>query len=688
MKKGFGLRFQQLMTLILTTVIIILIVFYGYRPVSYNLSVGSVCSTDIYAPRSFVDTYQTEYNALVAKNTVNPVEIRSETESEDNVTRIQNFFTLVRQTRELRIDENGVPVENFDQEFESLKVNLEELLGNVPSDNDLHTFISMSSSAFNLIEDRSISITELIMMDNVSNSASLNDAIDAHIDSFSEANPSYASYASTMKNVLVLLLSPNSVYDEVATQEAAENAYLTALNESVMVDKGTKIISAGEVINDHSYQILVDLELIRSESFDAVILVRIAVYELVLAVVMLIYIATVHKNDFSDMRITYALVVTFIIPIGASVYLTDMSTLLIVTLFFATICASYLGIAAGIMLSLIEMLMMWPLYSFDSEFVFVNVIGILICAIWSGNKKRMYNSAAQIILPAAFCVLSAVCYNWLLGSTVNVFIESCVWIGVSAAFSIIIAIGLMPIYDLVSNAVSPVRLIELSQPGHPLLKRLFMEASGTYHHSMMVANLADSAAEAIGADALLCKVAAYYHDIGKLENPKFFTENQAEGVNPHDDKTTEESVAIITKHTEDGVKLARKHRLPDPIVRIIDEHHGTTYPAYFYNKAVKQAEEQGLPAPDVNAFRYKGHIPATRESAILMIADTCEAAVRSSKLEDPDSIEALIRKLIKSKIDQDQLISSGLSFDDIEKIIEAFMHVYAGVFHERIQYPE
>ena len=224
MKKGFGLRFQQLMTLILTTVIIILIVFYGYRPVSYNLSVGSVCSTDIYAPRSFVDTYQTEYNALVAKNTVNPVEIRSETESEDNVTRIQNFFTLVRQTRELRIDENGVPVENFDQEFESLKVNLEELLGNVPSDNDLHTFISMSSSAFNLIEDRSISITELIMMDNVSNSASLNDAIDAHIDSFSEANPSYASYASTMKNVLVLLLSPNSVYDEVATQEAAENA--------------------------------------------------------------------------------------------------------------------------------------------------------------------------------------------------------------------------------------------------------------------------------------------------------------------------------------------------------------------------------------------------------------------------------------------------------------------------------
>ena len=687
MKRSFGLRFQQIMTLILTTVIIILIVFYGYRPVSYNLSVGSVCTTDIYAPRSFVDSYQTEYNAIVAKNTINSIMIRSESQSAENVDRVANFFTLVRQTRELRVDENGVPVENFDEQFEALKINLEELVGSVPGDNDLHTFISMSSSAFDLIEDRCTSITELIMMDEV-NSDSLSSEISAHIEAFNEANPSYASYSPAMKNVLNLLLTSNSIYDAVATEEAAENAYRTALDEPVMVDKGTKIISAGDVITEHTYQNLVDLELIRSESFDAVILLRIAVYELVLAVVMLIYIAKVHRNDFSDMRITYALVVTFIIPIAASVYLADMSSLLIVTLFFATVCASYLGITAGIMLSLIEMLMMWPLYSFDSEFFFVNVIGILVCALWSGNKKRMYTSAAQIIMPSAFCVLSAVCYNWLLGSTINVFIESCVWIGVSAAFSIIIAIGLMPIYDLVSNAVSPVKLIELSQPGHPLLKRLFMEASGTYHHSIMVANLADAAAEAIGADSLLCKVAAYYHDIGKLENPKFFTENQAEGVNPHDDISTEESVAIITKHTEDGVKLARKHRLPDPIIKIIDEHHGTTYPAYFYNKAVKAAEENGLPAPDVNTFRYKGHIPDTKESALLMISDTCEAAVRSSKLEDLDAIEALIRKLIKSKIDQDQLVSSGLSFDDIEKIIAAFRHVYAGVFHERIQYPE
>ena len=205
---------------------------------------------------------------------------------------------------------------------------------------------------------------------------------------------------------------------------------------------------------------------------------------------------------------------------------------------------------------------------------------------------------------------------------------------------------------------------------------------------MMVANLADTAAEAIGADSLLCKVAAYYHDIGKLENPEYFTENQHGGVNPHDSLTVMESVAIITKHPEDGVKLAKKERLPNAIIKIIDEHHGTTYPSYFYRKAVEDAKARGLEPPDINNFRYRGHIPSSRESAVVMIADTCEAAIRSMKITDVQGAEQLIRALIKDKIDQDQLSNSGLSFDDIEKIVVAFKQVYAGVFHERIKYPE
>ena len=246
----------------------------------------------------------------------------------------------------------------------------------------------------------------------------------------------------------------------------------------------------------------------------------------------------------------------------------------------------------------------------------------------------------------------------------------------------------MPIVELFSKVVSPVKLIELSQPGNPLLKRLFLEAPGTYSHSMMVASLADAAADAIGADSLFCRVASYFHDIGKLENPNFFTENQADGYNPHNDLPVMESVSIITSHTKDGVKLARKYHLPESFVRVIEEHHGTTYPGYFYYKACKEAEEKGLPAPDVNMFKYEGRIPSSKESAVVMISDTAEAAIRSNKLTDADEIEKLVRRLIKDKIDQDQLINSGLSFDDLEKIVIAFKRVYAGTLHERIQYPQ
>ena len=232
------------------------------------------------------------------------------------------------------------------------------------------------------------------------------------------------------------------------------------------------------------------------------------------------------------------------------------------------------------------------------------------------------------------------------------------------------------------------RLLDLAQQSHPLQKRLFLEAPGTSQHSMMVANLADAAAEAIGANALLAKVGSYYHDIGKLERPEYFTENQQDKVNPHDNLNIEDSVAIITAHPSDGLKLAKKYRLPLAIQNIILEHHGTTCPGYFYLKAKKEAQEKGLPEPAKENFAYKGTVPSTRESAIIMIADSCEAAVRSRGVHEVEEAEVLFRQIVKQKIDEDQLVHSGLSFDDIEKMIRAFIQVYAGFFHERVKYPE
>lgn len=679
--------FQQFFVGILSMCLIILLVFYGYRPVSYDLGVGSVSNIDIYAQRSFVDSYQTEYEAVIAKNTVSPIFIRSEEISDQNKTNVELFYAIIGEARSQRMTEFGTPANNWDEIVASMYAQLNSEFTSLPDDHTIDVLLSMSYSAFNLIVDKSVSITEIIMMDNV-NTDTLSMAIDSRMDAFIENYSEYSSYADTMKTVLVTLLRPNSVFDSAATEEAGENAYLTALNSPVTVDKGTKIISAGDVVTEHMYQCLIDLELVRNDSTDLLILVRIAAYIVILSVVTMLFFIRKDSDRFPDMRIFYMIMVTFMLPILASVYLAKFSALIIVSLFFTAIVSTYLGTRDGIILSVIETLMMWPLYNFDSEFIFVSVIGIIVTGTIAGKKNRTYNSASLIILPAIACVLSVVSYNAIFATTLRSFIESGVWTGVSAILSIILAIGVMPIVELFSKVVSPVKLIELSQPGNPLLKRLFLEAPGTYSHSMMVASLADAAADAIGADSLFCRVASYFHDIGKLENPNFFTENQVDGYNPHNDLTITDSVNIITAHTTDGVKLARKHHLPESFVKIIEEHHGNSYPGYFYYKACKEAEESGLPAPDVNAFRYKGRIPSTRESAIIMISDTCEAAIRSNKLTDIVQIEELIRKLIKDKIDKDQLINSGLSFDDIEKIINAFKQVYAGTLHERIAYPQ
>ena len=332
-------------------------------------------------------------------------------------------------------------------------------------------------------------------------------------------------------------------------------------------------------------------------------------------------------------------------------------------------------------------MLIWPVYNFDAQLLFISVIVIISCAVFAGKSSRISSNASIILYPTIAAVTASLCYGFLNGATRDEFINSGVFSLISCIASLVAAVGLSPIYELLSNAASPVKLISLSQPGQHLLKRLFMEASGTYSHSMMVANLADSAAEAIGADALLCKVASYYHDIGKLEAPMYFTENQTDGNNPHDALPVMDSVKIITAHTEDGVKLAKKEHLPMPIINIIDEHHGNSVPAYFYYKACEEAKAKGLEPPDINNFRYKGHIPSSRESAVVMLADTTEAAVRSKKITTADGAEELIRTLVKDKIEHDQLINSGLSFDDIENIIRSFRQIYEGMFHESIKYP-
>ncbi|MFW6390105.1 MAG: HD family phosphohydrolase, partial [Halanaerobiales bacterium] len=251
----------------------------------------------------------------------------------------------------------------------------------------------------------------------------------------------------------------------------------------------------------------------------------------------------------------------------------------------------------------------------------------------------------------------------------------------------ILANGLLPLMENLFNMTSSVKLLELSNPSHPLLKRLLVEAPGSYHHSVIVGNLAETAADNIGADSLTARVGSYYHDIGKMKRTYFFVENIYGNDNPHDKLSANLSALIIKSHVKDGVEMAKKHNLPEVIIDIIKQHHGTNLISYFYKEALEDSVHDSIEESD---FRYDGPKPQSKEAAIIMLADIVEAAVRSKNFNknNHNRIEGLVRELIKDKLFEGQLDESDLSLKDLDTIAESFVKVLSGIYHQRIDYPE
>lgn len=268
-----------------------------------------------------------------------------------------------------------------------------------------------------------------------------------------------------------------------------------------------------------------------------------------------------------------------------------------------------------------------------------------------------------------------------------------IWIdaGVGAANGLVVAVlvtGALPFFENMFGVVTPLKLLELSNPNHPLLKKLLVEAPGSYHHTILVANLCEAAAEAIGADQTLSRVGAYFHDIGKAKRPYFFVENQFGGENPHDKLPPSLSAMIITSHVKDGLEMAKEARLPKEIVDFILEHHGTTLVSYFYHMATsKNGQSEFVLEAD---FRYEGPKPRTKETAICMLADGCEASVRAMRQKGHltvDQIEAQVKRIVADRLQQGQLENCDLTLRELDVISRTFVKMLGGVHHARIDYP-
>jgi len=342
--------------------------------------------------------------------------------------------------------------------------------------------------------------------------------------------------------------------------------------------------------------------------------------------------------------------------------------------FLATYAAFYLpgaqGLAPGDVLQAIQML---------AVFLTAGLVGVF--AIHRAERTSRYLLAGLMVAVASFLALLAF---WLLGPSGR--LAEVGWMamarGVGGMFSAMLTLAGLIFLGLLLGITTRFQLLELAQLNHPLLRRLQAEAPGTFHHSVLVGNLAEGAAHAIGADALLVRVGSYYHDIGKVVQPGFYIENQLGGDNPHAQLAPQESAAIIRHHVEQGVELARRHRLPSAVLAFIQEHHGTRLVTYFYRQA-SQENPQVDPAP----FAYPGPKPKSRESALIMLADSVEAVVRSSADRSPETMDRLVEGVIAERLSEGQLDDCDLTLRELKVIAEQFKASLRGLYHPRIDYP-
>jgi putative nucleotidyltransferase with HDIG domain len=263
-------------------------------------------------------------------------------------------------------------------------------------------------------------------------------------------------------------------------------------------------------------------------------------------------------------------------------------------------------------------------------------------------------------------------------------VRHAMWGAVNGLFTGLATVFLLPVFEQLFNRASRFTLLELTDLNKPILKRLNMEAHGTYHHSMLLGNLVDAIATEVGADALRARVMAYYHDIGKIYKPEYFAENQEPGFNRHEKITPQMSALILMSHVKDGIELARQEKLPEVIIDGIREHHGTTVMAYFYQKALETDSHASVNRDD---FRYPGPRPRTREAAILMCADTVEAAARSLKEPSPAHIRALVNRMVDLRAQEGELDDSGITLHDLGVIKERLVTMLTTVHQRRVAYP-
>ena len=673
--------------------IIVFIFFCVCTPKKYDLRAGAISHVTVDATKDVVDEVTTEEKRNQAAATVEPNYHFQQGVKEEVMSSLADAFQELRTIQQygqtLRKEEEIVlpssrPFSEDEIDYAFTLVNTLDL-----KRNQITTLLRVENEAF---EDMVSTVT--VAVENSLNTTIREGQVKESINTIQQI-VGYKLDVSLTQNIIPAVLQacvkPNMIIDQEATEEARQKAREAV--EPVIYLQGQNIIREGDRITHSQIEMLRNLGLLNDDHYDYSVYGGSLILIILSMIALLMMLRLMMKDVLKDIRKLSVILIILILCFGFASLATLLPSLYIIPIALGTILGTVLiGYRAGLVLIVPLALLYAGITTVSSSTTFYDVVLIIantlsggVATVWflKGRPQRVRVLVSGLI-SAVFVLIMIIGIKLLTAAEALNTIQTGIWATAGSLLSGVLAVALQPVFEGVFHLATPSRLLEITNPNQPLMKRLMLEAPGTYHHSIIVANLAEAAADRIGANAYLARAGAYYHDIGKLKRPGYFSENQR-GTNPHEKTDPYVSAAILTAHTRDGSMIAQKEHLPPEVVDIIMQHHGVTPVMFFYHKALQMADGKHV---DINDFRYSGPKPQTKEASIVMLADTIEAAVRSMKDPTPKGIDQFIERLIRGKLEDGQLSDCELSLRDIDLICNAFSGILKGVYHERIEYPK
>lgn len=497
---------------------------------------------------------------------------------------------------------------------------------------------------------------------------------------------------SALRQLLTDAISQNVLFDKQMTQKVGENDLNNVSITRGAIAEGEKIIDKGDIVDDAKFQVLESLrteyekQLGSSGSSSLIFLghfILSAIVLLVLYIFIILFRPHIAQNN---LYVVFILLMVLLMVISASVvhHFTVLHPYVVPFCILPIIIRAFFDTRLALFTHLVTTLIIGYIVPNGFQFVFLQLLAGIISIFSYVNMQQ--RSQLFIIIAIIFATYSVSYFGIAIiqeGDIQSINLSYFAYFAASVGLTLFVY-PLIYVLEKIFGFVSDVTMLELSNTNSTLLRELAVKAPGTFQHSMQVANLAESAIFAIEGNPMLMRTGALYHDIGKMEMPMYFVENQVSGVNPHDELSFEESARIIISHVGRGVEMAKKHKLPEQIIDFIRTHHGTSVVRYFYHSHLKNYPEGEI---DKEAFSYPGPLPFSKETAVLMMADTVEAASRTMKEHSPEKISELVDRLIDHQVEENQFVNSNITFRDITVIRKIFKKKLAEIYHARIEYP-